>query len=298
MGSKLEKVIAKELVPKQSFPTWLKKSVQFEGVHGSTAYGTSNDLSDMDIYGFCVPPKDLVFPHTAGKIWGYDKIQGFEQWQQHGIKDLEHRVGKQDEYDFTIYGIIKYFKLCKDNNPNMVDSLFLPSDCILFATPLAGMVLSNRRIFLHKGSYHKFRGYLHAQMSKLSRQPTGKRKETVEKYGFDTKYAAHACRLADECEQILEFGDLDLRRSKEHQKAVRKGEIPLDDIRKWLMEKERSLDKLYETSKLPHTAPEAKIKQLLVDCLEMHFGNLSDAEIINPDKNTNIINRIKEILGD
>lgn len=47
-------------------PKWLPDAVVYENLMGSVAYGVSNDRSDCDIYGICVPPKDLVFPHLAG----------------------------------------------------------------------------------------------------------------------------------------------------------------------------------------------------------------------------------------
>ena len=183
-----------------------------------------------------------------------------------------------------------------DQNPNMVDSLFVPADCILHITPIAGRIRAERQLFLSKGSYHKFRGYMHAQISKLDRKPEGKRKESFERWGFDLKYAAHAVRLADECEQILEFGDLNLRRTKEHLKAIRKGDVKLDDIRKWLTDKERHLGNLYQKSKLRNTPDKPKIKELLLTCLEQYFGNLEKAEFVNPNKYQTMIDQIKEIV--
>ena len=125
----------------------------------------------------------------------------------------------------------------------------------------------------------------------------GKRREIVSEYKFDTKYASHAVRLADECEQILEFGDLDLRRSRDFQKNIRSGLVPLDDIKKWLFEKERTLSGLYETSSLPDRPNKARIKQLLFDCLEQYYGNLSGAEVVQVDRNATILDQIKELVN-
>ena len=297
MGSRLQKVIEKELVPKGTFPTWLKKSVQYEAITGSVAHGISADTSDMDIMGFCIPRKEIVFPHLAGKLHGFDKYGTFEQWDRHHIKDPEHRVSKTDEYDFTIYSIVKFFKLAMKNSSQLLEALFTPQDCVLHCTPVGGMVRSNRRIFLHKGSFHSFTGYMHAQMSKLNREPVGKRKAVVEKYGFDVKYSACAVRLADMCDQILELGDLDVRRPKDYVKSIRNGEVPLDDIKKWLFEKERHLQRLYTESRLRKTPDKPRIKQLLLDCLESHFGNLEKCEFESPDKFKIQVEQIREFLG-
>src|SRR6185503_3895322 len=102
-------------------PTFVLGGTCYETIMGSMAYGVSGDSSDMDIYGFCIPPKDMIFPHLAGHIQGFGKqIQKFDQYQQHHIIDKS----SDKEYDLNIYNIVKYFQLCMENNPNMIDSLF------------------------------------------------------------------------------------------------------------------------------------------------------------------------------
>lgn len=59
-----------------------------------------------------------------------------------------------------------------ENNPNMCDSLFVPQRCVLFASKIGQMVRDNRKLFLHKGSYHKFRGYAYASLNKLGNRTT------------------------------------------------------------------------------------------------------------------------------
>lgn len=53
----------------RSVPTFLTDSVQYITMMGSVAYGVSDVVkgSDVDIYGFCIPPKEILFPHTAGR---------------------------------------------------------------------------------------------------------------------------------------------------------------------------------------------------------------------------------------
>lgn len=242
---------------------------------GSIAYGTNSDASDVDIYGFCVPSKDIVFPHLDGEIPGFGRQKKrFDQYQQHHIKDQSS--GK--EYDLSIYSIVKYFHLCMDNNPNMLDSLFVPARCILHSTEVGNMVREHRRMFLHKGSWHKHKGYAYSQLNKMrSQNRHGKRKETYDKYGFDVKFAMHAVRLLYQSEMILTEHDLDLERHREHLKAIRRGEISEEDIRNWASDKEKALERMYENSTLPWGPDEDAIKRLLLNCLEHHYGSLSDA---------------------
>lgn len=145
-------------------PHFLIDNLAYATIMGSMAYGVSNDASDMDVYGFTIPTKDLLFPHLAGEIPGFGRqLKRFEQYQEHAVID----PSSQRNYDITIYSIVKYFHLCMENNPNMVDSLFTPRRCVLHSTPIAELMIENRRSFLHKGAMHKLRGYAYAQLSKI-----------------------------------------------------------------------------------------------------------------------------------
>ncbi len=259
-------------------PKWLPANVHYEVITGSTAYAVSSDTSDMDIYGFCIPPKEQIFPHLKGEIPGFGaQLQRFEQFQQHHVKDGEQ------EYDFTIYSIVKYFQLCMENNPNMVDTLFVPQRCVLFCSKIGQLVRDNRKLFLHKGSYHKFRGYMFAQMHKVkigSNSSNPKRAADIEKYGYDPKFLYHVIRLGLECEQILTEHDLDLEKNKEILKSIRRGEWNIERVEEWANVKERHLDELYITSTLQHKPDEDSIKRVLLQCLEEHYGSLKEAIVL------------------
>ena len=118
-------------------PGFLSGGIQYEVIMGSMAYGVNQDLSDMDIYGFTIPPRDYVFPHLRGEILGFSTPgPRFEQYQEHHIRDASALGGKGRQYDLAIYSIVKYFRLCLENNPNMIDSLFVPNRCVLFSSAL------------------------------------------------------------------------------------------------------------------------------------------------------------------
>jgi predicted nucleotidyltransferase len=133
-------------------PKWLTSNCAYLTIMGSDAFGISDGVSDLDIYGFCVPPKYLVFPHLNGEIAGFgQKTEPFNQWQQHHIKSPDRDI----EYDFTVYGIVRYMQLCMDNNPNVIDSLFSPRRCVLHSTAIAEHIRERRKELLHKGAWIK-----------------------------------------------------------------------------------------------------------------------------------------------
>lgn len=258
-------------------PKWLMDNVSYMTIMGSQAYGVSSDDSDLDVYGFCIPPKDLVFPHLAGEIPGFGRqIQRFEQWQEHHVADPNKKI----EYDFAVFGIVKYFQLCMENNPNMIDSLFTPRNCVIHSTAVSEIVRENRKLFLHKGSWHKFKGYAYAQMAKIRNKVNAnneKRAASIAEHGYDLKFAYHIVRLLNEVEQILVEGDLDLQRNREQLKEIRRGEWTIDQVETYFETKERNLEATYAASALPHSPDEDRIKRLLLNCLEQHYGNLTAA---------------------
>lgn len=278
-------------------PKFLPTNVMYETLMGSVAYGVSTDNSDRDVYGFCIPPKDVVFPHLAGEITGFGQPRKqFEQFQQAHIRDESALAGQGCEYDLSIYSIVRYLSLCMECNPNLIDSLFTPQDCVLHITRVGNLVRDQRRLFLHKGCWPKFKGYAYAQLHKIRAQkPIGKRRELVDQFGFDVKFAYHVVRLLDECEQILLKSDIDLRRNREHLKAIRRGEVTLEEIERWSADKERQLEQLYVDSKLPAVPDEGRIKELLLNCLEEHYGKL-DGCVVRVDAASTALREIQSVL--
>lgn len=283
-------------------PQFLANNTVYLTIMGSHAYGcadTANEeKSDWDIYGIVIPPKQVVFPHLAGEIFGFGKQKNhFEQFLANHIIDPDALGGRGREYDLDIFNIVKFFSLLMDCNPNILDSIFTSQECVLHITQVGVLIREHREIFLHKGVFHRMKGYAYSQLHKMtSKNPVGKRKDLREEHGFDVKFGMNVIRLLLECEQILAEGTLDLRRHSEHLKAIRRGDIPEEEIRKWASDKEKHLEKLYEESKLPWGPDEERIKQLLLKCLEHHYGSL-DKAIVNPDKNTNILMQIRELAN-
>jgi hypothetical protein len=334
MSSITDRLISKGLI---SPPGFLKANVHYEVMMGSIAYGCSNDTSDVDVYGFCIPPKDIIFPHLKGVIQGFDKqVQSFEQFQKHHVTDKD----TEKEYDLLIYNIVKYFRLVMDNNPNMLDSLFVPRRCVLYSSRIGEMVREKRKLFLHKGSFHKLKGYAYSQLHKmrgksilefvefcdehgldtsitmqdvtgLGLSPTTeiklrhilkrvdtnnrtKRLDSIKEFGLDVKFAYHIVRLINQAEQILNEHDLDLTKSREQLKSIRRGEWSADRVQEYFERREAELEKVYESSTLPHSPDQEAIKVLLLNCLEEHFGSL-DKAIVTDNKIVDALRQIQDI---
>lgn len=354
MSSKFQDLMEKGLL--KSPPQYLKNNVQYEVITGSTAYGVAQDDSDRDVIGFAIPSKEILFPHTVGFIEGFNKpTNKFEQFQQHHIMDQSARAGEGIEYDISMYSIVKFFRLCMENNPNMADTLFVPENCVLHCTDVGRMVKDARRDFLHKGSYHKFRGYAMSQKNKMQSKnirkvldleekfglsdeeahylydiytrgnyidvrdylwgqkgwnnedsvqysnalkscgQITKRRDSIKKFGFDVKFAYHIVRLMEECDQILNTGDLNLQRDADLLKAIRRGEWSEERILSYFETKEKQLELDYASSTLRYGADESLIRTLLMSCLEHHYGNLEDC-VAELGKSERVLNEMIALL--
>ena len=274
-------------------PHWLEPNLHLEVVMGSRAYGCNDhDKSDYDIRGVFTTPKVYCFPATDGLVVGFDAIPKCEHWAEPHVKDED---GKR-EYDFDLHSIQHFLRLAEQNNPNQIDLLFAHESQIKHCTAVGRMLLDDRRIFLSKLCWKRFRGYASDQFHKLKdKKAEGKRKEIIETFGYDVKFGYHCLRLLRECEMILTESDLDLYRGNEEYKAIRRGEWPLEVLEKEFYARREGIEKFYHSCKLPEMPDHHKVRDLLLRCLEHHYGSLSRV-IVRPDAATIALKEIDAIM--
>src|SRR5262249_20021135 len=149
-----------------------------------------------------------------------------------------------------------------------------------------------------QGACDKFKGYAYAQVHKLQTKqpaPGSKRAALVEKYGFDSKFAYHIVRLLNEAEMILLEGDLDLQRNREQLKSIRRGEWTQQQILDYFEKKRIDLETARTKSPLPPGPDEAAIRDLLLRCLEAHYGSL-DKCVTVPGRAEGLLRQIRELI--
>jgi predicted nucleotidyltransferase len=219
-------------------------------------------------------------------------------YEEHHIKDPSARGGKGREYDLNIYSIIKLFSECMKGNPNLIDSLFTNRECVLHCTQVGNIIRENRKLFLAQNLWATYKGYAYSQSHKMkTKEPKGKRAEYREKYGFDIKFAYNIVRIINQAEQIFTIGDLDLQRDREQLKSIRRGEWTPEQISEYIQRKEKVLEEIHLKCNLPVKPDIDKVKEVLLQCLEHHYGNLSACVVI-PDRAENLLQQIKALLSD
>jgi hypothetical protein len=95
------------------------------------------------------------------------------------------------------------------------------------------------------------------------------RAELAARHGYDTKHGMHLVRLMRMCRELLEEGELRVRRpDAEELLSIRRGTWSYDRLMQWAREQEAALDSLYKTSKLPSSPDRAAIDALCVRLVE------------------------------
>lgn len=79
-------------------PKFIYTNTCYLAIVGSESYGANlPGTSDQDIQGFCIPPKEDVFPHLRGEILGFGRqIQRFNDWQEHPPQRVRVRHAGSD----------------------------------------------------------------------------------------------------------------------------------------------------------------------------------------------------------
>jgi len=207
------------------------------GVVGSSAHGTAVDgQDDRDEMGVCVEPCEYVCGLSQFDHYIY-------RTQPEGV-----RSGPGD-LDLVVYSLRKFCRLAAQGNPSILVLLWLPE--YVLEKPLGRRLVEMRDAFVSRAAGWRFLGYLTSQRRALTGEKTKRvsRPELVAEYGYDTKYAMHALRLG-----LQGIGYLTERRillpvpepGLSLLRAVRNGQVSLDEVLRLIGEIEAKLQTLAE----------------------------------------------------
>lgn len=242
-----------------------------ETLTGSLTYGTNKDVSDIDLIGVFMNPVEELFPAVIPRVTGF--AGAVKQFEAVHVDHIEGENGAS--YDFTVYGIVKFMTLLAACNPNIIDTLFVDPELRLSTTNVSDIIFNNQKLFLSKQVYASFTGYARHELHAISdgSKYTGKRKELVYRYGYDTKRAYHVVRLLHECSRLLETGSTDLQEISPLLIDIRRGEFALDDLMEMVINPYLAgNEELYAKSKLPQMNDMDKIHGCLLNCIEEFYG--------------------------
>lgn len=215
---------------------WLEPRTIFLTISGSRAYGTQTPTSDFDFRGIAIAPKEYYL--------GFNKR--FEQ------------VESKDP-DLTIFELQKFIKLATDCNPNIVEILYTDPSNHLIVTPAGGRLLDNRELFLSQKAKHTFSGYAISQLKRIKEDWSTR----------DLKHAMHLVRLMTMCREILQDGEVIVKRpDADFLLSIRNGAWSYEKLIEWADKQDKELTELMKVSKLPKAPDRNKIDKLCVELIE------------------------------
>ncbi|MEC4894415.1 MAG: nucleotidyltransferase domain-containing protein [Oscillatoria sp. PMC 1051.18] len=125
---------------------------------GSQAYGTATPTSDRDYKGIFIAPKEYYL--------GFKTIEQKDAgWQSEAGSGLFPFLDKVQ--DCVAYELRKFLTLIGNNNPNILEILWLDPEFYLYLTPLGERLIYYREDFLSQKVRGSFAGYAYAQIKKV-----------------------------------------------------------------------------------------------------------------------------------
>lgn len=208
--------------------------VQLRVVVGSRAFGLDTDASDTDRRGFWLPPADRHW-----SLWGVPEQLENEETQE------------------TYWELQKFLMLALKANPNVLEVLYSP--LVEHASPLAEELLGMRSAFLSTLLYQTYNAYVMSQFKRLEAD--------LRNHGeIRWKHAMHLLRLLLSGVSVLKEGEV-LVHVGEHREtllAVKRGEVPWDELNEWRLGLHRQFDRAVQVSRLPERPDYARVNDFLI----------------------------------
>lgn len=219
---------------------------------GSKAHGTyipnsnPNSIDDIDVLGIFLPPKEIMF--------GLGQYEQFEKFYEY--------------WDILIYDFKKALRLLIKSNPNIVQMLWTPEDLFIINKPEFKILRENRELFVSKQLYHSFCGYSQGQLHKMESMAYKgymgeKRKQLVDKFGYDCKNAQHLIRLLRQGIEFLKTGELIVERPDAAELIqIKTGQWTIEKVKREANKLFADMEDAYAKSTLPDKPDVAVIDKL------------------------------------
>ena len=227
-------------------------------IMGSHAFGVSTPESDVDVYGCFMPRLKEIYPSQFGHINGFDP----EVKHQHNI---EFSLELDKKVDINLINLCSYYRLLKENNPNILESVFTEPEDRIFVHSSFNKTLNWNQKFLCQKLIPKFWGYCQSQILKAQKNDTP---------GRDLKYYYHLVRLVNELEYILIFNNLNLQSNTKILTDIRQGLMTPQEVFNYFENKKIIVEDLIKKTTLPKFPDNIFVKFTLNNIIKSYYENI------------------------
>lgn len=133
---------------------YLGKNIILLGLGGSHAYNLATESSDLDVRGVALNTKENI-------LLGTDYCQVTDK-----------------ETDTTIYSTNKILRLLTENNPSIIELLYLQPEHYLYKSKIGQELLDNKDLFISQKCINTFWGYSDGQARRLSNKSARKQSQS------------------------------------------------------------------------------------------------------------------------
>lgn len=124
--------------------------------NGSHMYGLNTPSSDEDFMEVFLPSKE--------DILGLKEVEIVDESTKNSAVKARNTA---DDVDDNRYALKRYLHLLEANNPNILETLFVPESCIVVRDPTIKFLTDNYAKVVSKKCYKTFKGYAKSQEHKF-----------------------------------------------------------------------------------------------------------------------------------
>ena len=253
----------------------LARDTIFVTLAGNQAHGTAQAGSDVDLRGVCIAPLAL-------RLSLFRRFEQFEGaldgalWDAVRPRIAAHptaAAGLGVKTECVIFDLAKFLTLCAEANPNALEILFADEGDWVHETRAWRRLHAERHRFLSKKVQQTYLGYAMAQLKKVqlhraasaegTKRKNPARAALIDQHGYDTKHAMHLVRLMQTGLELLQTGELRVRRPDADQlRAIRDGALTFDQLLARADALEAQMHAAARTSTLPDQIDFAFVDEL------------------------------------
>lgn len=205
----------------------------------------------------------IVIYRVGSHAYGLNTPDSDEDFRGIFIGDAEYQLGLQKveqvrikEDDWVCHEIKQFIHILIKQNPTIMELLFIESP--VYTTLFWDNLKPLLKGLISKESFKPYSAYVLSQLTKAKfRNPSEKRLELIQQFGFDTKYMSHVARLAIQCIYLMRDGHIPVKVPEQFRNDVmniKMGKVTKEEALAYCEDLDKKMYEAYKVSTLPEKA--------------------------------------------